>query len=104
MPSCGILDEGAPGLRHCSLSCTEAFEGLLDPATRSQDAALLGYGVLGVAGRKASLPGVVLPFFLSELCLTTAYAADAAPPSRNRPLLSGAAIKLHTLLGYECID
>ena len=42
MPSCGTLEEGAAGLRHCSLSCTEAFDGLLDPATRNQDAALLG--------------------------------------------------------------
>jgi hypothetical protein len=29
---------------------------------------------------------------LPELCLTTAKAADAAPPSKNRPLLIGAAM------------
>ena len=100
MPSCGIFEEGAAGLRQCSLSSTEAFEGLLDPATRNHDAALLGYGVLGVTGQNPSLPGLDLSFFLSELCLTTAYAADAAPPSRKRPLLSGAAIGLQSRFDY----
>ena len=99
MPSCGMFEDGAAGLRQCSLSSTEAFVGLLDPATRNHDAALLGYGVLGVTGQK-SLPGLDSSFFLSELCLTTAYAADAAPPSRKRPLLSGAAIGLQSRFDY----
>ncbi len=80
------------GLRPASVLPNDRFDGLLDPATRSQLAALRGYGVLGVAGQTTSLLGLDSSRFLLELCLTTANAADAAPPSRKRPLLIGAAI------------
>ena len=94
MPSWCTLTEVTVGLRHASVLPLDLFDGLLDPATRSQLAVLRGYGVLGVAGQAMSLLGGGLDscFFLPELCLTTAKAADAAPPSKNRPLLIGAAM------------
>ena len=79
------------GLRHASVLPLDLFDGLLDPAIRSQLAVLRGYGVAGQA--TSSLGGVLDScLFLPELCLTTAKAADAAPPSKNRPLLIGAAM------------
>lgn len=50
--------------------------------------------MLGVEGQTTSLPGRESRFFFPELCLTTAKAAEAAPPSRNKPLLIGAAINM----------
>lgn len=92
MPSWCTLTEVTAGLRHASVLPLDPFDGLLDPATRSQLAVLRGYGVLGVPGQTTSLLGLDSCLFLPELCLTTAKAADAAPPSKNRPLLIGAAM------------
>jgi len=92
MPSWCTLTDVTVGLRHASVLPLDLFDGLLDPATRSQLAVLWGYGVLGVAGQATSLLGLDSCLFLPELCLTTAKAADAAPPSKNRPLLIGAAM------------
>lgn len=106
MPSWCTLTEVTVGLRHASVLPLDRFDGLLDPTTRSQLAVLRGYDILGVAGQATSLlcGGLDSCLFLPELCLTTAKAADAAPPSKNKPLLIGAAIAVEGCKGCSNHD